>query len=71
LGPPDAVLNLILGEVAQVVATGQKVLPKKALELGYTYKHSDVLEALKSIFNPAKPVEKPAEPHHAHAAGHH
>ena len=71
LGPPDAILNVILGEVAQVVATGQKVLPNKALALGYTYKHSDVLEALKSIFNPPKPAEKPSEQHHAHAAGHH
>lgn len=74
MGPPDAVLNLILGEVAQVVATGQRVLPKRALELGYTFKHAEVADALKAIFNPPKPVEKPAETHvhaHSHSAGHH
>ncbi len=70
-GPPDAVLNLILGDVAQVVATGQKVLPKKAVALGYTFRHTDVLEALRAIFYPSKPAEKPSSKPHAHAAAHH
>ncbi len=70
-GPPDAVLNLILGDVAQVVATGQKVLPKKAAALGYTFRHTDVLEALRAIFYPSKPAEKPSSKSHAHAAAHH
>ncbi|WP_165228473.1 TIGR01777 family oxidoreductase [Aquisphaera insulae] len=48
-GPPDAVLRLLLGEVASVVASGQKVLPKRALELGYRYKHPDLAEALKDV----------------------
>lgn len=71
-GPPDAVLKVILGEVAQVVATGQKVLPCKALDLGYSFKHPEVLEALKSIFTSNRVSEKAAEDHthHSPAAEH-
>lgn len=71
IGPPDAMLNLILGEVAQVLTSGQKVLPKKAQTLGYQFKHADLLEALKAIFAPPKAAPEPAAHHHAHAAGHH
>lgn len=71
IGPPDAMLNLILGEVAQVLTAGQKVLPKKAQTLGYQFKHADVLEALKAIFAAPKAASEPAAHHHAHAAGHH
>ena len=35
VGPPDGMLRLVLGEVATVITTGQKVLPAKALALGY------------------------------------
>lgn len=74
LGPPDAILKLVLGEVAQVVVTGQKVLPTKAQALGYSFKHADLLEALRAIFAPPK-VAAPAAAHHdhghAHAAAHH
>lgn len=75
MGPPDAVLNLVLGEVAQVVATGQRVLPRKALDLGYSFKHPEVAEALKSLFSTPKAVAEPAAAAHgsghAHASGHH
>ncbi len=37
IGPPDAMLELVLGEVAQVVTKGQKVMPQKALGLGYHF----------------------------------
>ena len=49
-GPPDAMLNLVLGEVAQVVTKGQKVLPRRALALGYRFEHPDLAEALANIF---------------------
>lgn len=70
LGPPDAVLKVILGEVAEVVATGSKVLPVKALQLGYQFEYPLVADALKAIFSPPRPAApKPAQkPVHA---GHH
>ena len=72
VGPPDALLKIVLGEVAQVVVTGQKVLPGKALALGYSYKYADVLEALRAIFAPPKVAAPAAVPHdHGHAAAHH
>ena len=70
IGPPDAVLELVLGEVAQVVTKGQKVLPEKAQQLGYTFQYPEIAAALKAIY--AKP---PAAPKSARAAvapaGHH
>ncbi len=63
-GPPDAVLKLMLGEVAEVVTTGQKVLPTKALALGYHFKHPEIAEALRDIFaekpEPTRPTHQPA-----------
>jgi uncharacterized protein (TIGR01777 family) len=58
-GPPDPVLRLMLGEVAEVITTGQKVLPVKAQSLGYTFRFPHLLDALQALF--AEP-EAPAEP---------
>jgi len=69
-GPPDAVLELLQGEVAQVVTKGQKVLPEKAQKLGYAFKYPEVLAALKAVF--AKPVrDKPTAVTPVAAAGRH
>jgi uncharacterized protein (TIGR01777 family) len=46
---PGFMLRLMLGEVAQVVTTGQRVLPRKALALGYQYRFPTVEAALKDI----------------------
>ena len=46
---PRFALRLALGEVADVVATGARVLPKKTLELGYTYKFPQLDAALANI----------------------
>lgn len=43
---PAFMLNLMLGEVAQLVTKGQKVLPKRPLELGYQFQYSDVNAAM-------------------------
>jgi uncharacterized protein (TIGR01777 family) len=43
---PGFALRLGLGEVANVVTTGQRVLPKKALELGYEFKYPTLDAAL-------------------------
>jgi uncharacterized protein len=44
---PKLILRVVLGKVANVVTTGQRVLPKKALTLGYTFKFAHVAEAMK------------------------
>ncbi len=59
-GPPDALLRLALGEVADVVATGQRVIPVKALSLGYEFQHSELEEALRVIFAPSGPTRQPS-----------
>lgn len=52
-GPPAALLRLALGEVADVVATGQRVIPVKAMSLGYEFIHPHVEDALRAIFTSA------------------
>ncbi len=70
IGPPDFGLRALLGEVADVVTKGQKVLPAKALSLGYHFQYPSLPEALQSIFAKAKPEPEPARPR-AHAHAHH
>jgi uncharacterized protein len=47
---PQAALRIVLGEVADIVATGQRVLPKRALELGYSFQYPRLDAALAHIF---------------------
>lgn len=42
-------LRVLLGQVAQVVAKGQRVLPKAALQLGYQFKYPTIDAALTNI----------------------
>jgi uncharacterized protein (TIGR01777 family) len=49
-GPPNALLQLMLGDVAQVILTGQKVLPEKAQALGYPFRHPELAGALAAVF---------------------
>lgn len=50
---PDPILRLLLGEMADVITSGQKVLPTRALALGYRFKHPELIEALRAAFAPA------------------
>lgn len=63
IGPPDALLHLMLGGVADVVIKGQKVLPARALELGYAFQYPALEGALREIFS-KKHREVPAGSHH-------
>jgi NAD dependent epimerase/dehydratase family enzyme len=45
---PEFALRVLLGEGASVVLEGQRVLPKKAQELGFTYKYRFISDALKA-----------------------
>ena len=46
---PRFALRLMLGESADVVATGQRVLPKRTLALGYSYQFPHIDAALADI----------------------
>jgi uncharacterized protein (TIGR01777 family) len=46
---PKFMLRLMLGKVASVITSGQRVLPRKALELGYTFKFADIDSALRDV----------------------
>jgi len=49
---PSIAMELLLGEGAQVVLQGQKVLPKRTLDTGFTYNYPDLEQALKQILLP-------------------
>ncbi len=70
VGPPDAVLNVILGQVAEIVTTGQRVLPTKARELGYHFKYPHLLEALRDVFAKREAPPQP-KPQHVATGAHH
>jgi uncharacterized protein (TIGR01777 family) len=67
-GPPDTVLGLMLGPVAKMITTGQKVLPTRAQALGYHFKYPDLPGALRDLFakRAAAPQPKPVATAHAH-----
>jgi uncharacterized protein (TIGR01777 family) len=46
---PAFALRLGLGEVADVLTTGQRVLPRQALALGYQFKYADINNALRNL----------------------
>ncbi|MDA0163553.1 TIGR01777 family oxidoreductase [Solirubrobacter ginsenosidimutans] len=43
---PGAAIRLLYGDMAEIVTKGQRVVPKRTLELGYTYQHPALDEAL-------------------------
>lgn len=46
---PGFILKLALGGVADTILTGQKILPKKTLEAGFTFRFSHLEEALRDL----------------------
>jgi NAD dependent epimerase/dehydratase family enzyme len=48
---PGLTVDLMYGkEFGQVLRGGQRVMPRRALDLGYRFKHPDVDEALADLF---------------------
>lgn len=47
---PAFMLKLLFGELSVLLLQGQKVLPRKALEHGFTFRYTSVDEALKSLY---------------------
>lgn len=60
LGPsiPLFALNLIFGEMAQVIAASSRVSANKAIQLGYNFQYLKVQEALNEICAPFKQGEE-------------
>jgi uncharacterized protein len=48
---PKLALKLMYGEMSEIVTTGQRAVPKRALELGYAYRHPDLDEALEAALS--------------------
>ncbi len=46
---PGFALRMAMGEVADVITTGQRVLPRRALALGYTFQYPSIDAALANI----------------------
>jgi uncharacterized protein len=46
---PESVLTLILGEMADMLLTGQKAVPQAAQTLGYRFKYAELPDALRSL----------------------
>jgi len=49
MATPKLMLRLALGKVATVVTTGQRVVPRKALGLGYTFKFPEIGAAMADV----------------------
>ena len=45
---PALVLRAMYGEMAQIVTTGARIVPAKALVLGYEFQHPELEQALRS-----------------------
>ncbi len=45
---PAGVLRLLMGEMAEMLLTGQRVLPRVALSAGYRFRHPDLSGALRA-----------------------
>lgn len=67
-GPPDFLLRLVLGDVAEVITTGQRVLPVRAQALGYTFLFPDLESALRDVLGRRNGPRAP-EPQTAAVAG--
>ncbi|HKF52040.1 MAG TPA: TIGR01777 family oxidoreductase [Candidatus Acidoferrales bacterium] len=48
---PRLALRVALGEMADALLASQRVMPEKLTELGYTFRHSELKEALGSILD--------------------
>lgn len=46
---PETVLKLMAGEMATLLLSSQRVLPKRLEQLGFSFKYEDLLSAFKSI----------------------
>ena len=45
---PGAAIRLLYGDMAEIVTKGQRVIPRRTLDLGYSFQHPDLHEALRA-----------------------
>lgn len=48
---PDIIVRTALGEMADMILTGQKAIPRRLLDQGFKFKYIDLQKALEAIFN--------------------
>ena len=60
IGPPDLLLEVVLGQVARSVTQGQRVIPARALDLGYHFEHPDLTEAISSALAEPRTTAPPS-----------
>jgi uncharacterized protein (TIGR01777 family) len=48
---PAVALRLLYGEMAQIVTTGQRVVPKRLREAGFEFRHPDLKAALRDVLS--------------------
>jgi hypothetical protein len=46
---PKAIVSAMLGEAAEIVTESQRVLPRRAIELGYEFRYARLVPAIESI----------------------
>ena len=46
---PGFAIKALYGDMAMIVTEGQRVIPRRTLELGYAFQHPDLLEALEDV----------------------
>ena len=72
LPAPGPAVRLLLGEAAQVLLGGQKVLPERAQRLGFRFRHPCLAGALEEILSHERSVtieptaSRPGATHHLH-----
>ncbi|MFZ1996552.1 MAG: TIGR01777 family oxidoreductase [Solirubrobacteraceae bacterium] len=48
---PGAAIKLLYGEMAEIVTTGQRAIPARLRELGYTFRHAEIEPALRDVLS--------------------
>ena len=48
---PGAAVKLLYGEMAEMVTTGQRAIPAKLGQAGYTFRHPEIEAALKDVLS--------------------
>lgn len=49
---PAFAIRTLYGDMAEIVTEGQRAIPRRTLDLGYTFRYTDLDEALKSATSP-------------------